>query len=268
MVRPVDVFIHIPKTAGTTMLKIVESQYPKGHMLSIYRKPRERIVEEVAALGEDVEALAGHFHYGVACRAPRPIRAFAMLRDPVERIISLYYFIGRAPSHPQHEAFKRGEVTISSLLPHQGSMQARFLAGYEPTGAVEDEVLLREAKEVLVHRLAVFGITERFDESLLLFNRQLGWKVRGYAKANATKNRPSQERISQEDLSLIRENCAVDRALYDFARERFDRQVADLAADFAPKLKALRRRIRIAQAEQWIRDGVTMVGRRLRGLHD
>ncbi len=253
----VDFFIHIPKTAGTTMAQIIESQYPKGTVLS-FRDARvddEERVRMVKAMGPEIRIVAGHLHYGYAKLFPRDCRPFTMLRDPVERIISLYFYIGREPRHPTHEAFKRGEVTIEKLARRQGRAQACFIAGVTPKDPGPEDELIARAKENLEKIVVSVGLTERFDESLLLYNRALGWNVQGYVRANVTKNRPSQDRLAASDLAIIRENSGVDQAVYAFAKELFEKQIAQMPPTFADELASLRRKVTVARGVSWLRSG-------------
>ena len=165
MPEPVDFFIHVPKTAGTTMLRIIEDRYPEGSVESLYLAPPEEAAMRIAKIGPETRIVAGHVDYGFGRHFPRPFRAFAMLREPVERAISLFHFVKRERSHPAHQAVLDGAITIELMSQEQGGMQARFVAGYSPTEQVEPGILLAQAKENLAQKLAVFGLTERFDET-------------------------------------------------------------------------------------------------------
>ena len=243
----VDFFVHIPKTAGTTMLQIVEAHYSPDRVLSFREIPREQRIGMVEAMKPEIRCVAGHLHYGVSRHFPRPCRPFTMLREPTERVISLYYFVLREKTHPSHEALKRGDLTMEILARRHGAGMARFIAGYEMNEPVPDDVLLNEAKEKLEHTMAAFGLTERFDESLLLFNQALGWNVRGYTKANVTKNRPTRDQLGPDQVEIIRAHNSVDTALYQFARELFERRLASQPPGFADELASLRRNVVVAQ---------------------
>ena len=112
MPEPVDFFIHVPKTAGTTMLRIIEDRYPPGSVESLYLAPPEDAAARIARIGPETRIVAGHVDYGYGRHFPRPFRAFAMLREPVERAISLFYFVKREPSHPSHQAVLDGAIKI------------------------------------------------------------------------------------------------------------------------------------------------------------
>jgi hypothetical protein len=252
----VDFFVHIPKTAGTTMLQIIEGHYGADKVLSFREIPREERIALVKAKGPEIRCVAGHLHYGEHRHFPRPCRPFTMLREPTERVISLYYFILREKTQPSHEKLKRGELTLDQIARRQGAAMARFIAGHRAKEGIPDADLLAEAKYVLEHTMATFGLTERFDESLLMFNRALGWNVRGYAKANVTKNRPTGEKMGSEQVALIRAYNAVDTELYSFAKNLFEHRLAkEPQPEFAEQLASLRRNVVVAQGLSRAREG-------------
>ena len=263
MSEPVDFFIHVPKTAGTTMLRIIEDRYPPGSVESLYLAPPEEAAARIAKIGPETRIVAGHVDYGYSRHFPGMFRAFAMLREPVDRAISLFYFVKREPSHPSHRAVVDGEITIGEMSREQGGMQARFIAGYAPAEPVEDAMLLAQAKEHLVEKLVVFGLTERFDETLLLLTRALGWPLRGYARKNVTKQRPSKDASDPALLAAIREASAVDIALYEFAREHFEKRIAAQPPGFADDLAALRRDALVVDGVSRVREGIGSIARKL-----
>jgi len=254
MPGPVDFFIHIPKTAGSTMLQIIESQYPKGTVLS-FRETRignEERACRVTAIGPEIQIVAGHLHYGLAQLFGRECRPFTMLRDPTERMISLYYYISREPMHPQHETFKRGEISFETVARRHGRAQACFIAGVRQKDTCPDDELLNRAKHILEKVIVCAGLTERFDESLLVYNRILGWNVRSYVRANVTKNRPAQDSLAPSDIAIIRECSRVDQQLYDFAKGLFEKHIASMPPTFAEELVALRRNLKVARGVSWL----------------
>ena len=267
MPEPVDFFIHVPKTAGTTMLRIIEDRYPPGSVESLYLAPPEEAAARIAQIGPRTRIVAGHVDYSYSRNFSGPFRAFAMLREPVERAISLFYFVKREPSHPSHQAVVDGKITIEEMSREQGGMQARFIAGYSPVEPVSDNTLLAQAKDHLVEKLAVFGLTERFDETLLLLTQALGWKRRGYARMNVTKKRPSKDATDPALLAAIREASAVDVALYEFARELFEKRLAGQPPGFGEKLAALRRGAMVVEGVNRVREGIGSIARKL-GLGD
>lgn len=238
------------------MLQIVEKQYGAENVLSFREIPREERRKLVQAMGPQIRCVAGHLRYNEHQYIPRPSRPFTMLREPTERVISLYYFILREKTQPSHELLKSGKLTLETIAKRQGSLMARFIAGYEQKDPISDEQLLDEAKAILERTMVTFGLTERFDESILLFNKALGWNVRGYAKANVTKNRPSRQQLAPADVDTIRAHNAVDTEIYRFAKELFEKRIADQPQpDFENDLANLRRNVVVAQSLSRVNEG-------------
>jgi hypothetical protein len=114
----------------------------------------------------------------------RPAEYITMLRHPVKRIVSHYEYVRRTRAHYLHRTVVDGRIPLeeyvtAGLSPELNDGQLRILCGMEdavtlPYGGVVDD-MLESAKRDLRNEFAAVGITERFNESLLLFQRVLGW---------------------------------------------------------------------------------------------
>jgi hypothetical protein len=102
------------------------------------------------------------------------------------------------------------------------NLQTRMLCGLpEPFGEVTDEMLER-AKENVRDRLAVAGITERMDESLVLAKQRLGFRNIFFLSGRVNTRRPRGSAVPQELRSAAERHNRYDIELYGFARELFD----------------------------------------------
>ena len=97
-------FHHISKTAGTSLLKILEANYTPEACLFCYGKDKKHINAQL--LAGDTSALAGMQH--IKCVAthrplawvpylPPDFQAITMLRHPVDRVVSIYHYIQSIP---------------------------------------------------------------------------------------------------------------------------------------------------------------------------
>lgn len=250
---PIDLFVHIPKTAGTTMIQLLMQNYPQAGTFNLGSIVQQRITEFKSLTPDqqnNYQLVVGHMSYGLhEYIAPsRSYRYFTMMRDPVERVLSLYYFIRRNPGHYLHEAIVGEDLTIPEFLNFQDlylarNGQTRFLCGLDvmPYYGPVDEQSLALAKSHIEKNILVTGLTEFFDESLLLFKHVFGWKRINYSKQNVTYNRAQQEDLPGEFLAAIRAHNNLDMELYHFAREKFEKQVAAYGPGFESDLAKLRR---------------------------
>lgn len=125
------------------------------------------------------------------------IQYMTMLRDPVKRSLSQYYYIKRRPNHFLYELVKK-----QSLLEFIKSEQAyahcnRQTALLASTNCIPlnsennrglDKNDLRKAKEHL-KKFTFVGILEEFDISMLLAKQILGWNNIYYFKRNVSKSK-------------------------------------------------------------------------------
>jgi hypothetical protein len=144
-----------------------------------------------------------------------------MLRHPVARLLSSYFFILRRPLHPLHRKLKREKLGVKDLIaltPGSQNLQCRFIAGIGKGGAC-DRSALEQAKEHLSGSFSVVGISENFQESLLLMATKFGWEIPYYQNRKVAKTRPT---IEPELTKTIREYNSLDCELYDFGKELFE----------------------------------------------
>jgi len=250
------IFLHIQKTAGLSMQHILRHAYGPG--------PARRFASRYLA-GEKAHTLreamqsktkgdgyfAGHFCFGAHRYLPSPSTYICFLRDPVKRLLSLYNYSVANSTAYYHSAAK-GKTAEGFLLHTQlmelDNGQARFLAGdphdlfinRTPFGECDDQ-LLSEAKSNLDEHVAVVGLTERFDESILMMKAAFGWRSCYYFRRNTSKKKVEQTRISDEVIGKIRDRNWLDRALYEHAVLRFERDYEAMGPSFPKKVEAFQR---------------------------
>jgi hypothetical protein len=100
--------------------------------------------------------------------------------------------------------------------------------------------MLDEAKRNVEEQFSVVGLTERFDESVVLLGQAFGWQNLVYEPVNVWESPPPAE-LPPETLRRIEDENWLDRELYEFAKQRFARLVEGQGDDFAITLEALRR---------------------------
>ena len=183
MDREALIFLHIPKTAGTTLNRIIEWQYSPFAIFTMdpyrIRATAERFKRLPEARRRRLRVVRGHMFYGIHEFLPQGATYITMLRDPVARVLSAYYFVLRRPLNPLHRKLKKERLRVEDclrLFPDRNNLQCRFIAGVKDT-AIADERLLDMAKENLTKSFSVVGICERFEESLILISKTFGWEV-------------------------------------------------------------------------------------------
>ncbi len=238
------VFLHIPKTAGTTVtiwLRLLHGdQYSKA---TSYDADPERVKALGAALRErpgSVEVVAGHLPYSTRPLFPAASRFFTFLRDPIERSLShFYYFRERAskdaqaiegpampPDVPLAEAvaaWDEASPESRRLLPD--NLQTRMLSGFDLDAPASRDML--EAARRNLRMLDVVGLTERFDESFALLHHVYGWKLLAIPSRRVrTHKRPGAGTLEPQVREGLRRLNALDEELYAEGARHFDATMA------------------------------------------
>src|SRR5690606_24419839 len=231
------IFMHMPKSGGTTLESIVLRHYPAE---KVYRFTGDaRSAAEFRALPEEQRAgfdvLTGHVYFGIHRSVPAPAFYITMLRDPVERVVSLFYYIKRCPDHYMWQYGFHESMTLREFLEQRhciemDNLQTRYLCPepeiYLPFGQVTAAMCSRAVGNLL--RMKAIGLTDRFDESLEILSSRFGWNNLEYQPLNVTEGRPSVSEIEPATIELIREMNEFDIAVYTTARLLFEEQLDEL----------------------------------------
>lgn len=233
--------IHIPKAGGTTLHKVIERQYPKQSTFTIDGLHVRESIEQFKSLPREerarIQCLTGHMPFGLHTYLSEPTTYITMLRDPIDRIISHYYFVKRAPRHYLYkEVISRNmdleEYVSSGISSELNNGQVRLISGVEAVDTVfghnpVSTDILEVAKRNLCEHFIAVGLCERFDESLFLFSSLLGWKNIYYVKENVTQTRPSKQEIRLQTLKTIEKHNELDMELYEFAKHMFEEKLCE-----------------------------------------
>jgi hypothetical protein len=254
-------FTHLDKTAGRTVRAVLRRSFGTAHCeirTPYARRAADREDRSVHVTASDLHrvrrvyrrlrSIAGHNvkPYSDLARECPQVRYFTFLRDPVQRYLSHYK--NRAL------AYDRADFDRWAALEPMRDFQTRTLAG---------EANLQKAIDIAGQRIGFVGLTEAFDESLLLLGQWLGdpdYRPE-YRPVNrlADKTRANDTARARADLGYLDtpevrdrllELNSLDQQLYDFmVREHFARQRQSYAGDLAADVAALR--LRNEQVTDW-----------------
>jgi len=228
------VFIHIPKTGGMSLRKVLLRELGGGEHFWIVDPVKDTTWLRTIP-HDDRERMAlveGHMYYGVHELLPRPCVYMTMLRNPLERVLSYYSHIRERTDHHLHEAARGlslAECIRRGLTVELDNFMVRAMTSLANTGVPFGGVtreMLTEAKTHL-DGIAFLGLSERFDESLARFREMLGWRGEDVPRVNVTKSRLRAEELSESDLALVREANAFDHELYDHATRLYESRLRE-----------------------------------------
>ncbi|HEY80023.1 MAG TPA: hypothetical protein EYP25_07545 [Anaerolineae bacterium] len=262
---PVVIYHHIAKTGGTSLRKVVQANYKGKALWESYGPNRGSVAWYEAhyhALSPErkaaIQCIAGHSAHYIIPAIDRPFRVFTLLRDPVERMISLYYFAQTLARRGQGKGAEIGRAlqargwTLADiytqlgggqrLAPEERRLFAPFFNGqtrailgphtdtsampFLPGDSEALEPMLRQTRQVL-DAYYELGVTEAYAESVQHFARVFGWRRVFLSHVNRTRKRPRVHELPPRILAMIREYNALDHALHAYAAQRLAQHQAD-----------------------------------------
>lgn len=217
------IYIHIPKCAGTTMDYILKANYGAGY----YRAPvgKWNKFDKVSSrFRRNIRCLVGHFPYGLHKHLSRPCVYATMLRDPIDRLFSLYKFIKSYRKHPFCKIARRKSfvefVTESSMSDARNGM-TRWLSGRPDVGSRQAMEPVTESDFELARmhlwKMPIVGFVETFDESLAMFAHMLGWKITDHETRQVGRRK---RKVAPEEREAVQSVNQLDVKLYEWARAK------------------------------------------------
>ncbi|SHN07052.1 Sulfotransferase family protein [Gracilibacillus kekensis] len=206
--------IHIPKTGGKTLWKILKKQPETYHV----------------------------WHKKMFKNLDIPVSFFTMLREPVDRVLSTYYYIRSYEADPlydqlqnitlkefvdyigneQIENIRYKKRDLKSLRPRSVNLATRYLSGGDPNA-------LKIAKKNIKKHFPIVGLTDMYPESLFLMKKKFNLQLSSITIENKTDNRPSTEAISPDLINKIKKTNHNDILLYEWAKKRFLNEMESLS---------------------------------------
>jgi hypothetical protein len=208
--------VHLPKTAGTTLAQLMRYHYSGGAFMgagNVLSRPDEA-EPRLQAIGRKpaVRAAAGHVSFGLAEQVLPDATFVTILREPVARTLSQYYFLTE---------FGRGGGLVPPGLDED--VRGLGLGDAFDRGYLLDDLQTRMLCGA-VSPYAYVGTTERFDELLAVLNLALDWPTTAHEPARENPHRPAE--VPGELGALAVERNPRDLELHAFADELLDEALA------------------------------------------
>jgi len=262
---PRSIFLHIPKTGGTTLRTVIRTQYPVEARFEIEHYDVPGSVDRLLGLDSDAQSkirmIYGHHPFGIHSVFPGDWRYLTVLREPAERILSHYHYVIRTPLLRQHREIVEANFTLKEYVSRApgarffNNGQTRYLgASNFLREGVATRASLERAKDNLGRSFSVVGTTTRFDESLILMKRALGWDWPVYESRQVSPIKRSKDDLAPDELDMIMELNDLDVQLYEFARDRLEARLSQQSASFWSDLETFKQKQRAATARKQRRD--------------
>lgn len=256
------VFLHVPKCGGSSFDRILFRRVRPGDVFAfgsahvVHAGGHQQAIAHFRALSprhrRRARLLVGHMAYGVHELMETPCDYITFLRSPIERVVSVYNHVRVIEKHPVGRLMTLRRFVEIEANPFVVNGQTRMLAGDKTWRGWDDEIgrdigqedLLPGAlRHLLTMRLV--GLTERFDDTLLVMERLLGWPAMAYVSDNVTPADGPLSRVLPTELAaatraVISEKNQLDAELYEAARAVFEAQLGAAGLDRPGALQAAR----------------------------
>jgi Sulfotransferase family len=258
------IHLHIAKTGGTSLSSMIkhgfrsdeifESSQHVGTPGNMRQAPQEDCERKLIAFGlNDVQYVSGHVPLGVHRIFRRPTKYVTVVRDPIQRIISFFFF----QAEDKNCYLKDGRpLTFEEYIEGRADVQlydyqVRVLCG-SPELDVEspgrDQIRPRLhvqrhhldlAKKNIEELFLAAAPIEEITELGLLVRLVYGWPMRRLQTEykNSTKSRPHLAEIPIRLIRIMEECNSHDLELYEWVSKRF----AEQRKLFEPELSRDRR---------------------------
>lgn len=233
------VFIHIPKTAGTSLGSLLQSHFSPSEVL---QAPIDIIEanDEPSKFLSSYRLINGHNPYRIEAYLRKDPVFITMLRNPIERTISAYYHAQHDKEHDFHqlaldhnlESYLKLEVVRNA----GSNIMSRYLFNDAPWYEISEH--MPTVKQRIVD-MRFIGITEFFDESVILLNHIMGWQNKeSTPRLNIGKHNILRQDIPKHVLNSIRDMNRVDLEIYQFAKQHFLEQYRQFSVDVLRRYRA------------------------------
>ena len=233
------VFMHIAKTAGTSLVEYLRNRLPAGSVLShgdFMDFPQQRISAQQAS---GYRLISGHFSYSHVAHFLADSYSLTFLRDPLSRVLSLYKFLlnkdmqkrfavaRTAAELPVDDFLTSTRPEVVEMLDNQQTWQladSYWMAAREQQPPRSNAYMLELAKAHL-QEFSLVGFTDTFAEDFRRVILAMGLPEPAHVPRQLRTADPLQHsQLKASTLATLQQRLALDYELLDFARQlrRYD----------------------------------------------
>jgi Galactose-3-O-sulfotransferase len=264
---PVLIFFDIPKTGGMTMQAVVEhcflDQYFKPYLpipdTALLIRSTAKIAKMFHQLPIErqraVRCMIGHpFTMDIDTIFDRPSKFFTIVRHPVDRVISSFYYMritSRMPCYPFIKDLTLEHYLDSGIGLDHDNHQVRMLSGCPELDAPWDleggristppveRRHLEMAKRNIEERFIAAAPLEEFSALVWFFKRLYGWPFYRvlFRIHNDNPNRPKLAAVSEATRKRLETLNQYDIEIYEWVKARFAKQIQSMEPHFSREVR-------------------------------
>lgn len=219
-------FDHLPKCGGTTLNRYLASHYPRRHIYTIDGINQQASIDMFKELSQrDREKyclIRGHNANALIEYCDNQMFAVTVLREPVSRVISHYYYAKNNIKHYLYDYLNENDVDISGYLDcEQTDENENWYVQHFSRMSLQNvrnnpDKAIGLALENLRARYDLIGFLDHFSEFTDSLEEKAGfWNAYAGSRENSNPDRSYISEISPEIIRKVESRNSLDIALYD-----------------------------------------------------
>jgi hypothetical protein len=213
------VFIHLFKTGGTSLYDAMNRTVQRDYVLANPPDIRARVKQ-------NTKMLAGHIsfsqeHISILESLNTKMYTITLLRHPVERVISDYYWIKHHDF--DYKVHYRNEPIETWLA--EGFTRGINQATAWFCGKPQAEATVEEAQQNILNNITDFGLLEDFDYFVQKISRDTGYPIFDNLSEIPAKQNPHRPMgVDPATKTVIEEYNQKDIELYAWAKDLYEQR--------------------------------------------
>lgn len=232
----VCVFLHIPKCAGTSIIRSISDKAPKNIFITSNHGNEPHMSPDgyLSLFGNvpnkafDKRIIAGHLLFGIHQRAKKLCTYTTIVRHPVDRLLSQYFYMMKLGV--QNKKCRGCDVLVNSGMTFENFVSLQELLPLGNLGCLpnlqtfmiageQSSDMLCKAKQNIDNHFAVMGIQEQFECFRTRLSRYLGIPIPSQWLLK-NDNELSDSALSSGIRRQIEKRDALDMELYDYIKRK------------------------------------------------
>ena len=242
------VFLHVPKTAGSSFTRALKALYEEEEVF--HQMDPSALLSLMQEGQANYRLYIGHYDFSTVAKLPRKHQLLTFLREPEERLISQYYYylaqtddiVANMAAYDQRIVELVRKYSFVDFISLENpdidqvyaNVQTRQLATYTDIPMPEKEssrnrLLATALKNI--RKMAFVGVAERYQDSMAIFKSTFGLQldIPTYLEnVNAGRLHQEADREIFAQSEVARRRVELDIQLYNSAKNRLEQKLQRL----------------------------------------